>query len=242
MGDLAQWWGELEPVTKWLLALNVGFTFAARFSLVNPGHLYLGFPQIFRRLQVWRLGTCFFVWSLSFNFLIRMFFLYRHSTSLEQDDFRNRRADYVWALLIMAGTSVAAGLALRLPFLSETLVMAILYLWSRKHPDENMTFMFGFRFKSVYLPWVLIGFGFLMGGGIADALVGVGAGHLYFFLADIFPRTHGHELLRTPAWLRRLVPAGPRLMGGVGGAVAAPGQQQQQQRFDWGGGHRLGGQ
>jgi hypothetical protein len=40
----------------------------------------------------------------------------------------------------------------------------------------TMTFMFGFQFKSVYLPWVLIGFNFLVGGfPLLDILGAVGS-------------------------------------------------------------------
>ena len=52
---------------------------------------------------MWRLFTCFFFWGrLSFQFLINMMLLYRHSSSLETSIYDGRKADYVFFLLFSA--------------------------------------------------------------------------------------------------------------------------------------------
>lgn len=35
------------------------------------------------------------------------------------------------------------------------LIVSLIYYWSRKNPDVEMSLMFGIRFKSIYFPWVL---------------------------------------------------------------------------------------
>lgn len=41
----------------------------------------------------------------------------------------------------------------------------------------------------------------LMGGSPLAELVGILAGHFYFFFEDIIPRTHGYRLLKTPQFM-----------------------------------------
>jgi hypothetical protein len=197
--------------------------------------------------QLWRLITCFFVWPLGFSFLIEMFFLLRHSQQLEQVEFLGRTADYVWMLVLCAPALWLGAWLLRLFILGQSLVMTILYFWSRKYPDETMTFMFGFRFKSLYLPWVLVGFHFLTGGSPAPELLGIAVGHMYWFALDVLPRTHGIRLIKTPALIQRWLPnAGVAGIRGVGGAFyprprfPEPGRVPPPGGHQWGAGHVLG--
>ena len=50
------------------------------------------------------------------------------------------------------------------PILGMSLIMMLIYIWSRKNPNLTMSFMFGIRFQSFYFPWVLVVFSILMGG------------------------------------------------------------------------------
>jgi hypothetical protein len=85
--------------------------------------------------------------------------------------------------------------------LGPSLVMMIIYLWSRKNPNVTMSFMFGLRFLSFYFPWVLIGFNVLMGGLPLLEIFGVIVGHIYYFLDEIYPNTGGPRILKTPQFL-----------------------------------------
>jgi hypothetical protein len=108
------------------------------------------------------------------------------------------------------------------------LIVSLIYYWSRKNPDVEMSLMFGIRFKSIYFPWVLCAMrsvllflaahtmnhgahrrhmsrsrnrSLLMGGSPLAELCGIVAGHFYFFFEDIIPRTKGYRLLQTPAFM-----------------------------------------
>ena len=66
-------------------------------------------------------------------------------------------------------------------------------------------------------------------------LLGMVAGHAYYFLEDVYPRMTGRRLLKTPAIVRALFPAqaiqAPRMApfgDGGGFGAAAAGEQQQQ--------------
>lgn len=50
----------------------------------------------------------------------------------------------------------------------------------------------------MYFPWVLMGFNILMGGYPLLELVGVLAGHVYYFLMYVYPETNGRRLIECP--------------------------------------------
>ena len=100
--------------------------------------------------------------------------------------------------------SVLGGYFLKIPVLSSALVFMILYVWSRRNPETPMNF-FGFRFKGFYIPWVMLAFSVLIGNSPVMDLLGIAAGHLYFFLQDVLPETSGAlggtRLLITPRFM-----------------------------------------
>lgn len=79
--------------------------------------------------------------------------------------------------------------------------MMIIYYWSRVRPDITMTFLFGFRFKSAYLPWVMTGFSFLTSGIIIYDILGIVVGHVYYLLMDRMPIDYNIRLIKCPVFL-----------------------------------------
>jgi Derlin-2/3 len=75
----------------------------------------------------------------------------------------------------------------------------------------------------------------MLGSPLVD-LLGMVAGHAYYFLEDVYPRMTGRRLLKTPAVVRALFPAqaiqAPRMAAAGGGGFGGPaaGEQQQQQQ------------
>jgi hypothetical protein len=136
--------------------------------------------------------------------------------------------------------------------LATPLVLLIVYYWSRMFPDQEMTFMFGIRFQSKYLPWAMCAMNVLMGGMPIPQLAGIVAGHVIYFLDQVLPRTHDVRVLKTPAWLYSVVP--PHLNRNVpgvqrnfhaaatAGGAAPPAAPQPAAGHNWGQGVRLGRQ
>jgi hypothetical protein len=54
----------------------------------------------------------------------------------------------------------------------QPLVFMIVYVWSRREAEKPMTF-FGFAFRGIHLPWVLMALGILMGGDPTMDLCGI---------------------------------------------------------------------
>jgi Derlin-2/3 len=65
------------------------------------------------------------------------------------------------------------GYFLGLFFIGESLVFMTIYVWSRKNPEAPLGF-YGFTFKGLHLPWVLMAIGILMGGDPTMDLCGIG--------------------------------------------------------------------
>ncbi len=83
-------------------------------------------------------------------------------------------------------------------FLGPALNFMIIYVWSRRTPDVTMNFLGLFNFKAPYLPWVMLGFGYMLGQNPTYDVLGIIAGHIYFFLADVFPQVTGRNIMQTP--------------------------------------------
>jgi len=81
----------------------------------------------------------------------------------------------------------------------------LVYVWARRNPFVQMNFFGLLPFRAPYLPWVLVAFSVLLGNTVMVDILGIGIGHLYFFLEDVFPnQPGGKKLLATPYILKLL--------------------------------------
>jgi Derlin-2/3 len=126
-------------------------------------------------------------------------------------------------------------------FMSSSMVFMILYVWSKRNPSTPAS-LWGFRMEARYLPFAFMALGMLMGNSIVPDVVGLLAGHVYYFIQEVLPETEspmrGWKLLRTPAFLTSLLGVMPS------DTLLRPGQgytepQPETRRFT-GRGHTLG--
>lgn len=60
-------------------------------------------------------------------------------------------------------------------------------VWGRRNPNIRMS-MFGvLTFNAPYLPYVMLGFAFLIGNSPTMDIVGIVTGHCYYFLEYVYP-------------------------------------------------------
>eukprot|EP01118_Nematostelium_gracile_P016118 TRINITY_DN6603_c0_g1_i1.p1 TRINITY_DN6603_c0_g1~~TRINITY_DN6603_c0_g1_i1.p1 ORF type:complete len:263 (-),score=56.93 TRINITY_DN6603_c0_g1_i1:32-742(-) len=230
---IEQWWRELPIVTKWLFALSMGTTVGSAFGIVPGMALMINWDRIINHFEIWRLFTCLvFHGGLGLPFLIHMVFLIRYGAMVEKEIFLNSTADFLFFLGFNTILLWTVSFFMRY-FVAMALIMTIIYMWARKNPNVNMTFMFGIRFPAFYFPWVLVVMNFLMGGTPIGEIVGIVVSHIYFFFDEIYPNTGGPKLLKTPQFLYRYFPNAP-----VYGQTQQP---QNQGAHRWGSGHTLGG-
>lgn len=80
------------------------------------------------------------------------------------------------------------------------------YVWGRRHQYVNLSFLGIFNFTAPYLPWVLLAFSLILGNSPVVDLMGIAAGHVYYFLEDVYPRMTNRRPLKTPGFIKALFP------------------------------------
>mmetsp|Transcript_59070 Transcript_59070/g.101730 ORF Transcript_59070/g.101730 Transcript_59070/m.101730 type:complete len:256 (+) Transcript_59070:76-843(+) len=243
-GDTPQaWFYGLPPITRALFVAVLGSTTGSSLGFINPHSLILDWGLIWNKFEIWRLFTNFiFYGPFSFPFLIALYLLVQYSTRLEESPFNTgaggTSADYGWMLCI--GMALLCGMAyvFQMPLMGQPLSFMILYVWTRKNPDEQ-TSLFGFKVQALYLPWALIAFNLLIGNDVFSYFMGVVAGHIFYFLHYVAPAAYGWDIIKTPSFLISYFGGIPQAPGG-GRAPAGQQQARPQGGHGWGGGNVLG--
>lgn len=202
-GDsLHDWFKTLPIVTKtFLVSTLLGGTLLT-FGMVSPYDMVLNWDMIKNKFHFWRLfTTLIFAGKFSFNFAMHTYVLYENCKRYEANPFNTgaggTSADFIYMLLVSTGVLLVIAYYFDMIVLSESILYVIMYNWSRREADSPVG-IFGFKFKAIYLPWVYIGIRLIMGGSITEPLVGIAVGHLYYFLIEVLPVTHGYNLIKTP--------------------------------------------
>jgi Derlin-2/3 len=146
------------------------------------------------------LTNFFYFGPINFDFLFHMFFMMRYFRILEDQSFHRRPADFLFMLLFGSSILLVIGTVMHITFLSAAMTFMVIYLWARRNPAVTMNFLGVFNFPAPYMPFILLGFSFVLNGTLpkSDAL-GIFVGHLYYYGVDIYPRAaQGRRLLNTP--------------------------------------------
>ncbi|KAL9224092.1 hypothetical protein vseg_000161 [Gypsophila vaccaria] len=230
MSSPAEWYNSLPPISKGYGTLCLAFTTAVQLGLLKPYYIAWLPSLAFKKFQLWRLLTnFFFLGPFSVNFGIRLLMVARYGVQLEQGPFDRRTADFLWMMIFGTVTLLALTIFpyFDSAFLGVSLVFMLLYVWSREFPTSNVNIYGLFTLKAFYLPWVMLALDVIFGSPLGPDLLGIVAGHLYYFLTVLHPLAGGKNILKTPLWVRRIVarlrlgsPATNRAGGGGGGGVA----------------------
>ena len=204
---IEEWYMRIPPITRVYMTLCVLTTLAVQLDIISPLDIFLEFNAVFKNYEFHRLLTTFlFFGYFDINFIFHMYFLYRHSSMLEENQYHRRSADYL-LLWIFSGLSILLlyffvsyfRIAKMSPILAPSLTSVIVYVWSKCNPHLRMSFLYLFTFSAPWLPWVILSLGWVLGQDPVDDLIGIGIGHLYYFLYFI------HALLPTPRALKALL-------------------------------------
>ncbi|KAA8534896.1 hypothetical protein F0562_029888 [Nyssa sinensis] len=208
MSSPAEFYHSLPPISKAYGTLCLLATTAFQFGLYNPVAIALIYERVFLRFQVWRLITnFFFLGKFSINFGIRLLMIARYGVQLENGPFQRRTADFLW-MMIFGALSLLVLSAIPMlwsPFLGISLVFMLLYVWSREFPNANINIYGLVTLKAFYLPWAMLALDVIFGSPLLPDLLGIIAGHLYYFLTVLHPLAGGKNILKTPMWVHKLV-------------------------------------
>ncbi|XP_030935657.1 derlin-1-like [Quercus lobata] len=208
MSTPAEYYRSLPPVSKFYGVACLMATSALYLDLYNPYNIALFYGLALKRFQAWRLITnFFFLGPFSFSFAFRLLMIARYGVSLERGPFDKRTADYVWmfvfgalSLLVMAAVPY-----LWSPFLGGSLVFMLVYVWSREFPNARISIYGLVSLKGFYLPWAMLALSLILGNSLKTDILGMVAGHLYYFLTVLHPLAGGKFILKTPLWVHKLV-------------------------------------
>lgn len=65
----------------------------------------------------------------------------------------------------------------------------------------DMSNSVAFYLQAFYLPWAMLALDVIFGSPIMPDLLGIIAGHLYYFLTVLHPLAGGKNILKTPVWV-----------------------------------------
>ncbi|CAJ1958627.1 unnamed protein product [Sphenostylis stenocarpa] len=177
-------------------------------------------------------------WNISLDYGL-VFKRFQYGVSLERGPFDKRTADYVWMFIFGALSLlvISAVPYLRYPFMGISLVFMIVYVWSREFPNARINIYGVVSLKGFYLPWALLGLDLIFGSPIKPDIVGMVAGHLYYFLTVLHPLAGGKFKFKTPLWVQKIV-----AYWGEGTQINSPVQSNPSAGIVFKGrSHRLGG-
>jgi Derlin-2/3 len=142
---------------------------------------------------------------MSLDLIFHVFFLQRYSRLLEESAGRSP-AYFSWLLLYACTSLLLISPLVTQPYLGHALSSTLVYIWSRRNPDVRLSIFGLIAITAPWLPWVLMGFAFVMQGSVPkDEILGVVVGHVWYFFSDVFPPLHGgYKPLDPPMWWRRL--------------------------------------
>lgn len=208
MSSPAEFYKSLPPISKAYGTLCLLMTTAYQIGLYDPRDIALVYKPVFSRFQVWRLITnFFFLGNFSINFGIRLLMIARYGVQLEKGPFDRRTADFLW-MMIFGALSLLALAAIPIfwsGFLGISLVFMLLYVWSREFPNAQINIYGLVTLKAFYLPWAMLALDVIFGSPLMPDLLGIIAGHLYYFLTVLHPLSGGKNILKTPMWVHKIV-------------------------------------
>jgi len=197
----------MPVVTRSYLTMAFLTTVGCAMDLISPFSLYFNVARVFRKYEIWRIFTNFFFFgTLGLDFVFHMFFLSRYCRLLEEGSFRGRTADFFFMLVFGGFLMLAVAPFANVHFLGSSLTFMMVYVWGRRNRYVNMSFLGLFNFTAPYLPWVLLVFSMLLGSSPTIDLLGMAAGHIYYFLEDVYPNMTGRRVLHTPTVIKAMFP------------------------------------
>ncbi|KAK9060979.1 hypothetical protein SSX86_018159 [Deinandra increscens subsp. villosa] len=192
MATPAQYYNSLPPVAKTYVTVCFFTSLGPHIQLYSPRTIALFYEDVFKHFQL--------VLSVVFSRL-------KYGVQLERGPFDKRTADYVWMFFFgaIALLPIAAIPFLWSPFMGVSLVFMIVYIWSRELPNTRVNIQGLVELKGFYLPWAMLAIDLVLGNPLMPSLLGIGVGHLYYFLTVLYPLAGGTDFCKTPFWVHKLV-------------------------------------
>jgi len=194
-------WNAVPMVTKILTTGTLGMTLFSSFGLLSVSNAISDMDRVWHNFELQRLFLPFlYAGGFSFNFAIHLLTLYQNCKRYEANPFntgaRGTSADFVWLVILGMILLHILNIFFEQPFLSEPLLIMIMYVWSRREPDQPISLYGMGPIKSVYLPWVYMAIRIVMGGSFVGIIMGIIVGHIIYFFYEVLPQQYPNINMR----------------------------------------------
>lgn len=205
------WFKNLPPITRSILTITFFSTLLITFGMLNPWYIIFDWEYIFRRAHIWRfIANFFFLGPFSLGWVMSQWMFTSFSSKLERSgSVGSSSGSYLYFILILMTAINLIGTAFEYPTGRRigglSLIFSIIYYWSKKFPTSPVS-IWGFTLQAYQLPYALLFLDILTGNSLIDDLIGLLAGHSYYYLRDIiFENNTNNFLSRTPKQIDNFV-------------------------------------
>jgi Derlin-2/3 len=199
--DFKAFLNDIPPVTRTLCLAMAACTLGSGFKLLPSVLFGLYWPGILAKFQIWRLFFTFLhLGGLGFAFLINMYFLLHYSKQLENGVFFGRTANYCWFITIVMAVTIACSPVIPVFAGGRAILMAVMHLWGRHSPNLTVKLYGIVAVPAKYLSLATVGLELVLSGSIDfTSVIGLVAGHIYYFLDSVYPTMpNGKNLIVVP--------------------------------------------
>ena len=141
----------------------------------------------------------------NFNECILVTCRVQYGAAYEQATFLGNVADALnmlgWNMVFIICCDALLPFLFYAPFHGPSLVFSFIYLWSKNSPTTQVSFFGVIKFQALYLPFGLLLIDVVQGANPMPGILGIIAGHAYYFLTEVYPSISGRHLISTPTWL-----------------------------------------
>ncbi|KAI5191907.1 Derlin-2/3 [Nematocida minor] len=226
---LVNYYKSIPIVSRVLFSISIILTALTYLDVITPYNLVYSFAHI-KQFELWRAVTAFFyLGPATLDTLVHHFFMLKYCIMMEESG--SSPADFLYMIIVGMAMILVSASFLGMSKLSSALSTYIIYIWSKKNPLIIVQYMGLFSIPAYYIPWIMFIFSSLAERALpVNDLVGIMAGHVYFYFKTVYTRTNPRsDPLRTPQVLKSLFIAGK------------PAEKREQQRAEPAGEHRRAG-
>lgn len=189
------------PITRTYLIVSIVTNILCFLNFIKPMDLILNFECIFYHYNIWRLFShIFFFGQVGIKAIFFILFFSRYSKALESSSFQGNSLVYFYFLF--TGNSMMILLKLFVPeasYLGPGITFMVIYIWGKKNAQQQINLINLFYIRGSSLPLVLmLASWFMKQKTLKLDIMGIIAGHIYYFLEEIYPRINGGQKVLIP--------------------------------------------
>lgn len=193
----------VPPVVRYYFVGMVIVTVGSIFGIVSPSAFVLDWNSVVGGLQIWR---CFFTFfhlgKLSMQTIMLLMILFQQGVYLEKVTFSGSTPDYLFFLGFSGLLILAMDFFFPSYILAESMLFAMLQVWSRHNSNQPCKFLYVLTVKAAYLPLCFVALELVLSGGrMPWALIkGIVAGQVFYFLTEVIKHPSKEFNTFLPLW------------------------------------------